>query len=127
MRRSPRFTVRAQRTLSAPYCSAAGRRLRARGIGTRQTAGPVREALRRQREEHIARHRVSVAEVEEVAFATPYVRKARQGYFRLIGQTEDGRYLTVFIAPRGGGVYSLVTARDATDSERRLYRAHRRS
>ena len=79
------------------------------------------------REEHIARHHVTVEEVDEVVFAEAYVRRDKQGYYRLIGQTHAGRYLTVFIAPRGGGAYGLVTARDATDAERRLYRAHKRS
>jgi len=73
------------------------------------------------REEHIARHQVSVAEVEEVIFSAPFIRKARQGRYHIIGQTEAGRYLTIFVAPRGRGVYGLVTARDAGDAERRAY------
>ncbi len=77
------------------------------------------------REEHIARHHVDVEEVEEVIEGSPFVRRARQGYLRLIGQTSAGRYLTVFIAPRGGGVYGLVTARDTTSVERREYQKHR--
>jgi len=76
------------------------------------------------REEHIARHQVSVAEVEEVIIAAPFIRKARQGRYHIIGQTEAGRYLAVFVAPRGRGVYSLVTARDADDAERRAYLRH---
>ena len=57
------------------------------------------------REEHIARHQVTVAEVEEVIFGAPFIRKARQGRYHIIGQTEAGRYLAVFVAPRGRGVY----------------------
>jgi uncharacterized DUF497 family protein len=78
------------------------------------------------REEHIARHHVSVAEVEEVVFGTPFIRKARQGRYHIIGQTEAGRYLAVFLAPREQGVYGLVTARDADEAERRAYRRHNR-
>ena len=78
------------------------------------------------REEHIARHRVSVIEVEEVIFGAPFIRKARQGRYYIIGQTEAGRYLTIFVAPRGQGVYSLVTARDADDAERRAYSKQKR-
>ncbi len=61
------------------------------------------------REEHIARHQVSVQEVEEVVFGVPFIRKARQGRYHIIGQTEAGRYRAVFVAPRGGActVYSL--------------------
>ena len=76
------------------------------------------------REEHIARHHVSVAEVEEVIFGVPFIRKTKQGRYHIIGQTEAGRYLTVFVAPRGRGVYGLVTARDADDAERTAFRRH---
>jgi len=78
------------------------------------------------REEHIARHQVSVAEVEEVVFGAPFIRKARQGRYHILGQTEAGRYLAVFVAPRGPGVYGLVTARDADDAERRAYMRQKR-
>ena len=73
------------------------------------------------REEHIARHQVSVEEVEEVIFGAPFIRKARQGRYHIIGQIEAGRYLTVIVPPRGRGVYGLVTSRDADDAERRAY------
>jgi len=76
------------------------------------------------REEHIARHHVSVAEVEEVIFGAPFIRRAREERYHIIGQTQAGRYLTIFVAPRGRGVYSLVTARDADDAERRAYQRH---
>jgi len=75
------------------------------------------------REEHIARYQVSV---EEVIFGVPFIRKARQGRYHIIGQTQAGRYLTVFVAPRGNGIYGLVTARNADDAERRAYLRHRK-
>jgi hypothetical protein len=78
------------------------------------------------REDHIARHGVPVAEVEEVVFGTPFIRQARERRLRLIGQSYAGRYLVIFLAPRGRGRYGLVTARDATDAERRLYQQQRR-
>ena len=78
------------------------------------------------REEHIARHQVSIAEVEEVIFSAPFVRKSRQGRYHIIGQTEAGRYLAVFVAPREQGMYGLVTARDADDAERRAYLRYRK-
>ena len=79
-----------------------------------------------ERVDHIARHHVSVEEVEEVIFGMPFIRKAREGRYHIIGQTDDGRYLTVFVAPRGSGIYGLVTARDADDAERRAYLRHRK-
>lgn len=69
---------------------------------------------------------MSVEEVEEVIFGTPFIRKAREGRYHIIGQTEAGKYLTVYVAPREAGVYSLVTARDADDAERRAYLRHRK-
>lgn len=77
------------------------------------------------RVDHIARPGVTVDEVEEVVFGNPFVRRTRLGRFILIGQTFGGRYLAVFLAPRGRGVYGLVTARDADDAERRAYRRSR--
>jgi uncharacterized DUF497 family protein len=65
---------------------------------------------------------VDVSEVEDVAFGRHATYRVRHDRFALVGQTEAGRYLTVIVAPRTSGVYSLVTAGDAEDSERRLYR-----
>ena len=79
-----------------------------------------------EREEHVGRHNVRVDEVEEAVLADPIVTRTRQGRYRLIGRTDAGRYLTVIVAPRGRGVYGLVTARDADESERRVYQRHRR-
>ena len=56
------------------------------------------------REDHIARHGVTVEEVEEVVFGRPLIQRSRQQRFRLMGQTDAGRYLTVFLGCRGGGV-----------------------
>lgn len=77
------------------------------------------------REEHIARHGVEVHEAEEVALGEHLALRSRDGHYLLIGQTDAGRYLTVVVGPRGGGVYGLVTARDADRAERRLYQRRR--
>jgi uncharacterized DUF497 family protein len=76
-------------------------------------------------EEHIARHGVDPDQVEEVIFDNEYFSsRARNGTYRLIGRANSGRYLVVFLAPRDGGIFYVVTARDATDNERRLYTQH---
>lgn len=75
----------------------------------------------RWREEHIARHNVSIAEFEDVTFGKHYDIKTRQGRYRLIGQTSDGRYLVVILEPSDYGWFDPITARDATQNERRLY------
>lgn len=78
------------------------------------------------RDDHIAHHGVTVKEVEEVLFGTPLVLRARHDRYHVTGQTTAGRYLTVFVAPRGQGAYGLITARDADRAERRRYQAHGR-
>jgi uncharacterized DUF497 family protein len=85
----------------------------------------VRLVIDPDREEHIALHGVTVDGTREVAFGSHFVRRVREGRYRLVGQTISGRYLTVFVASRGSGIFGSVTARDATDEERRAYRLHR--
>ena len=78
------------------------------------------------REEHIARHHITIAEVEQVIFGEmAFIRRARDERYLVIGQTETGRYISVILAPRGKGAYALITARDADDKERRAYQHHR--
>jgi hypothetical protein len=68
---------------------------------------------------HIARHGVRREEVEEACYGDSFARRAGRNLYRVTGQTLSGRWLTVFLSPRGGGAYYVVTARDATDNERR--------
>jgi uncharacterized DUF497 family protein len=78
------------------------------------------------REEHIARHHITIAEVEQVVFGElAFIRRTRDERYLVIGQTDAGRYVSVILAPRGKGAYALITARDADDKERRAYQHHR--
>lgn len=77
------------------------------------------------RVEHIARHGVTIPEVEQALFGNPTIRRERNGYYRYVGQTDAGRYLTVILFPLGNRVGSLITARDVTTAERRSYRSQR--
>lgn len=78
------------------------------------------------REEHIARHHISIEEAEQAVFGeTIFILRARDERYLVIGQTDAGRYISVILAPRGKGVYALITARDADDKERRAYQHHR--
>ncbi len=87
----------------------------------------VREViLSPQQEEHIwTEHRVTPEEAEEVCFSDPWVLRGRDRSFAVYGRTEAGRYLVVFLYPRGRGVYSLATARDMDEAEQRRYRSVR--
>lgn len=49
------------------------------------------------REEHIARHEVSITEFEEVVQGKHSAGQAKYGRYRLIGQTQYGRYLFLII------------------------------
>ncbi len=72
--------------------------------------------------DHIARHNVEPEAVEEVCKSKNLFNKWKNETYRVIGQTEDGRYLTIFLAPRIGQSYYPVTARDSTEKEKRAFR-----
>jgi uncharacterized protein len=78
--------------------------------------------------DHIDVHRVSADEVEE-ALLDPNRRRTasyntdREKRRAFIGATEAGRILFVVYTRRSSRVRA-VTARDATDDERRRYRRH---
>jgi len=72
--------------------------------------------------EHIARHKVTPGEVEEVLFENkPHFRRHGEIYYAF-GCTQSGRYLFIvfrLIAPKKA---RIITARDMTIRERRYYR-----
>ncbi|THF68413.1 BrnT family toxin [Deinococcus sp. Arct2-2] len=78
-------------------------------------------------EEHIGQHDVDAAEAEEALSdpdATPaHAHRGPSGDPRgaVVGQTEDGRYLFVVFIVRAGSI-RVITARDATQTEKRRYR-----
>jgi len=76
-----------------------------------------------ENEEHIARHRVSIWEVESLLSHHCHFRRHR-GRFLGYGQTADGRYLMVVLEALGMGTWRPVTARDMTQTERRLLQRH---
>lgn len=75
--------------------------------------------------EHIAQHGVAPDEVEDVCFATPWVRRAKSDganpvYF-VLGQTNVGRHLFCVVIGFSDGTGYPVTARPMTAREKRLY------
>lgn len=73
--------------------------------------------------DHIARHRVSPDEVEDVAFDDdPWVRKGRKGTRYMLGHTIAGRYLFVVYILKNKGVARVITAMDMDEKTRKLYR-----
>jgi uncharacterized DUF497 family protein len=73
-----------------------------------------------------SRHGVPLHEAEEACYSPHrHVRRGREGLYKVFSQTEAGRHLLVVLLNRGGGVWRVVTAREMTDQERRLYREER--
>lgn len=73
-----------------------------------------------------ARHGVPLRDVEEACHSGErHVRRGREGLYKVFSQTTAGRYLLVVLAELGGGTWKVVTAREMTDQERRLYRRQR--
>ncbi|MEZ8217778.1 hypothetical protein B0813_001315 [Candidatus Fervidibacteria bacterium JGI MDM2 SSWTFF-3-K9] len=71
---------------------------------------------------HIAKHSVSLEEVEKVFLNNkPHFRRHGKVFYAF-GQTSSGRYLFIvfrFVTPK---VVRVITARDMTQKERRYYR-----
>jgi uncharacterized DUF497 family protein len=71
---------------------------------------------------HLAKHQVEPEEAEEVLVSHPYIRRTRVGRYLAYGTTIGGRYLTVIFLYKGGGVARVITAREMSRRERRLYK-----
>ena len=70
-----------------------------------------------------SRHGVPFHDVEEACYSPQrHVRRGRTGLYKVFSQTEAGRHLLVVLIDRGGGIWRVVTAREMTGQERRLYR-----
>lgn len=72
--------------------------------------------------DHISRHNVEPDEVEEVCEGKNLFKKWQNRTYRVIGQAENGRYITIFLAPRPGNSYYPITARNSTDKERKSFK-----
>ena len=72
--------------------------------------------------DHIARHNVTPDEVEEIFDGPRYIVRSQQGLYNAYGRTASGRYLfCVFVEARDGESVRIITARDMTETERKLY------
>ncbi len=72
--------------------------------------------------EHIAKHRVEPEEVEEVLSGRYLLRRGRKQRYYVLGRTEAGRYLFIVLARWGRHSFRVITARDMTKTEQRLFR-----
>ncbi len=73
------------------------------------------------------KHDVTQDEAEEVFFNNPRYRFVESGHrpgedvYSASGQTDAGRYLTVFFIHKGGSTALVFSARDMDEKERRRY------
>lgn len=73
------------------------------------------------------KHNVSQNEVRDIIKTSKHFRFVEKGHRRgenvytALGQTEAGRYLIVFFVHKKTGEALIISARDMTGAERRLY------
>lgn len=73
------------------------------------------------------KHGVSQVEVREIFASAPHFRFTEKGHHRredvyvALGQTQAGRYLAVYFIHKRDGKALILSARDMTRAERRLY------
>lgn len=73
--------------------------------------------------DHIARHNVRPEEVEEVCLESKIlINKSGKGKVRVIGQTQVGKYITIFLADRGKGNFYPISGRDCALKEKKLFK-----
>ena len=74
--------------------------------------------------EHISRHNVSPDEVEQAVFGPScHIRRGKgEGIYYAFGLAEGGRHLFIVMRDLPGGVGRVISARDMSHKERKLYR-----
>lgn len=78
------------------------------------------------------KHNVSVDETEQIFANHPRIYRIEKGdvmgddLYRLLGQTDAGRYLAVFFIYKSGGKALIISARDMSDRERKNYAGFRK-
>ncbi len=74
-----------------------------------------------------AKHQVEPEEVEQVFSFQPRIKRMNRGHYRgedvyrALGQTEEGRYLTIFFIHKLTDEALILSARDMDDKERKSY------
>lgn len=71
-------------------------------------------------EKLISKHQLTPDEVEQV-FSSKVVVRSHRGVYLALGRSFAGRYLMVVLKKTGQQSIKIITARDMTKSEKRLY------
>ena len=69
--------------------------------------------------EHIAKHDVTVSEVNETTSNKIYIDETYGGRYLLVGRTKEERMVSVVLVNVGKNKYYVVTARDSSRGERK--------
>lgn len=69
---------------------------------------------------HIARHGITVKDVEEVCSGRHIARKVKDRHF-IYGETEAGRHIFIVLEKTGDN-FRPITARDMSESEKKIYK-----
>lgn len=78
------------------------------------------------------KHGVTIYEVESIFIEMPFFSKIKRGHirgenlYRALGQTDSGRYLTVFFIYKMTHEALVISARDMTERERKHYAKRKR-
>ena len=70
---------------------------------------------------HIAEHRVTPEETEEACYNSPLIFRSRLERYYVLGQSDNGRYLTIVITQKAADVARVITARDMSKTERHRF------
>jgi uncharacterized DUF497 family protein len=69
-----------------------------------------------------SKHGITFGEIEQACESEArHIRRGKEGLYKLFCQTESGRYILVVLVNLGRNNWKIATAREMTDSERRLY------
>ena len=71
--------------------------------------------------EHIKKHKVTVIEAEEAYVLSQVISKGQRGRVFIISKIRNGRMITVFLSYEKQKRPYVVSARDSSVTERRLY------
>jgi uncharacterized protein len=70
-----------------------------------------------------SKHGLRFEEAEEVCTSRDHhVRRGREGLYKIFGRTMQGRYILVVLVNKFRGNWKIVTAREMTGTERKLYK-----
>jgi uncharacterized protein len=70
-----------------------------------------------------SKHGITFDEAEEACLSDQrHVRRSREGFYKVFSQTISGRYLLVVLVHVESGRWKIVTAREMTDNEKKLYK-----